>query len=570
MSKSQQPTASAPSDGGVHYCQTCQRGFVSADALGMHRWTSKVHQAKQAVSSPSVSSTEKSKTSSAKPGHICYSCDKPFKNKAALRQHKKDSPKHQAAVSGNPQDRLSRATTAPPSPPKKKKGTGPAKGALETTTGGSYGAEQLSSSPYLSRLSSFTPFIKGDPDVCIGLANAFAAQRIATDRPAGLGLAFQDDPVEDYPDVSVASVSTEDFDEDANPESDYIVVEVPAPWSSVSVSERHSVLSALPAQCHSIERLKEEHYWTVKPSATDIDMTRKCNNCGAAKRKLGTDSEDSVCRFHPAKKPFERGIIRGRGSGVPKTARCVNCPKLGPSGGCIVLPTHDFAAPDAKLREMARTPVYSPNARQAVVLDCEMIGVLGANNRESSEVVRVSAVDFVTGEVLVDTYVSPQGHVISWRTKFSGVNAAILREKEREGKVITGWRAARDLLWQFVDARTVLIGHSLNNDLAVLGMVHTRVVDSAIMTRLAVGEDCQRHWALKVLVQQFLGLEIQTGNDGHDCLEDTYATREAVLWCLRNPSKLQDWAADERELIAQKKKAKEAALAEVAEGETAN
>jgi DNA polymerase III epsilon subunit-like protein len=191
-----------------------------------------------------------------------------------------------------------------------------------------------------------------------------------------------------------------------------------------------------------------------------------------------------------------------------------------------------------------------------------MVGILGANHREISEIVRLSAVDFLSGEVILDTYVSPQGQVISWRTKFSGVDAAILREKKREGKVISGWRAARDLLRQFINSQTILIGHSLNNDLAVLGMIHTRVVDSAIMTRLAVGEDCQRHWALKILVKQFLGRDIQTGNDGHDCLEDTYAAREVVLWCLRNPSKLQAWAAEERELIAEKKRVKEAALAE--------
>src|SRR5699024_7745861 len=109
-----------------------------------------------------------------------------------------------------------------------------------------------------------------------------------------------------------------------------------------------------------------------------------------------------------------------------------------------------------------------------------------------------------------------------------------------------------DLLWKFIDAQTVLVGHSLNNDLAVLGMVHTRVVDSAIITRLAVGEDCKRHWALKTLVRQFLDRDIQAGNDGHDGVEDTYAAREVTLWCLRKASKLQAWAAGERRIIAKK------------------
>ncbi len=199
---------------------------------------------------------------------------------------------------------------------------------------------------------------------------------------------------------------------------------------------------------------------------------------------------------------------------------------------------------------MAPTPAYNQDARKAVVIDCEMVGVLGASGREYSELVRVSAVDFLSSELILDTYVSPQGHVISWRTKFSGVNPSVLAEKKREGKLIKDWQAARDLLWQFIDAQTVLIGHSLNNDLAVLGMVHTRVVDSAMITRVAVAEDCKRRWALRKLVQQFLVLDIQAGNDGHDCVEDTYAAREVILWCLRNASRLQVWAANERRAMA--------------------
>lgn len=203
---------------------------------------------------------------------------------------------------------------------------------------------------------------------------------------------------------------------------------------------------------------------------------------------------------------------------------------------------------------MAPTPEYNQSAHKAVVLDCEMVGVLGANGRECSEVVRVSAVDFLSGEVIFDTYVSPNGYVISWRTKFSGVDSFLLSQKKREGKLIKGWRAARDLLWQFIDAQTILIGHSLHHDLAVLGMVHTCVVDSATMTRIAVGEDCQRNWALKTLVRQYLDRDIQTGKGGHDCVEDTYAAREVVLWCLQNTTQLQVWAANERKIIAEKNK----------------
>jgi hypothetical protein len=187
-----------------------------------------------------------------------------------------------------------------------------------------------------------------------------------------------------------------------------------------------------------------------------------------------------------------------------------------------------------------------------------MVGVVGPNNSEVSEVVRLAAVDFLSGEVLVNIFVEPAAkqRVISWRTRVSGVSKTLLSEMKKRGQTVQGWKAARDLLWMFVDKQTILIGHSLHYDLAVLGMVHQRIVDSAILTRDAVAgakEDCARFWALKKLARTFFGLEIQTGKDGHDCLEDTFAAREVVLWCLGNPEKLREWAAGEREAMALKK-----------------
>jgi hypothetical protein len=187
-----------------------------------------------------------------------------------------------------------------------------------------------------------------------------------------------------------------------------------------------------------------------------------------------------------------------------------------------------------------------------------MVGVLVEQN-EMSELVRLCAVDFLTGEVLVDTYVEPKGRVVSWRTKFSGVTRSLMDEMKRQGQTVDGWQTARELLWQHIDEDTILTGHSLNNDLNVLGMIHTRVVDSVVVTRDVVGEDCNRSWALKVLCHQFLGEEIQAEAAGHDCLEDTFAAREILLWCLQHPHRLRDWAESERDLIEKKKAEKLAA-----------
>ncbi|KAL4813095.1 ribonuclease H-like domain-containing protein [Aspergillus spinulosporus] len=331
------------------------------------------------------------------------------------------------------------------------------------------------------------------------------------------------------------------------------------PWTSIPLSERESLLRLLETKCHSEQSLAKEHYWTRVPTKAEIEMTRKCNDCGVTKGRThatGSSSESSTCRFHPAKKVFMGGL-RGRGNGARK-ARCINCHKYGKNNGCIVLPTHDFKQADAKFAQSKLSPAKNANARQAVVLDCEMVGVAGPNNSEVNEVVRFAAVDFLSGEVLVNIFVEPAAkqRVISWRTRVSGVSKSLLSEMKERGQTVKGWKAARNLLWMFIDKQTILIGHSLHNDLAVLGMVHQRIVDSAILTRDAVDgakKDCARSWALKKLARAFFGLDIQTGKNGHDCLEDTFAAREVVLWCLGNPEKLQEWAAGERKAMALKK-----------------
>lgn len=137
---------------------------------------------------------------------------------------------------------------------------------------------------------------------------------------------------------------------------------------------------------------------------------------------------------------------------MPKNSRCVNCKQPGRLKGCIVYSTYNFTPPNANLGKIALIPAYNQHARKAVILDYEIVRVLGASGCEYSELIRVSMVDFLSSELILNIYISPQGKIILWCTKFSGVNHFILEEKKQEGKLIKGWQAARDLLWQFINA----------------------------------------------------------------------------------------------------------------------
>ncbi|KAJ5628482.1 ExonucleaseRNase T/DNA polymerase III [Penicillium lividum] len=184
----------------------------------------------------------------------------------------------------------------------------------------------------------------------------------------------------------------------------------------------------------------------------------------------------------------------------------------------------------------------------AIAIDCEMVGV--RNGRQT--LAFLTAINFLTGEVLINQYVNPIEDVIDWRFEFSGVTETIMASAVASGEAFRSWRGARDKLWEFMDDSTVLVGHSLNYDLEVLGMSHAKVVDSAILVSETVYPSIisttplPRQWALKTLAQDFLSLAIQNSNFGHSALEDTYAARDVVIWCIMNPEELKLWAENVR------------------------
>ncbi|KAI1453639.1 ribonuclease H-like protein [Annulohypoxylon moriforme] len=178
--------------------------------------------------------------------------------------------------------------------------------------------------------------------------------------------------------------------------------------------------------------------------------------------------------------------------------------------------------------------------RKAVALDCEMVGIKGGRD----ELAYLVAIDLFTGQVLINTLVTPTEPVTDWRTKWSGVTAEKMATAKVNGNVLDGWLAAREKLFQLVDADTTLVGHALNHDLKILRIAHKRVIDSGILVAEAVFGRAQRllcHWGLKRASQEILGIKIQTSKKGHDCLEDTLASRELVLWCLKEREKLSEW-----------------------------
>ncbi|CBZ54665.1 hypothetical protein NCLIV_050920 [Neospora caninum Liverpool] len=154
-------------------------------------------------------------------------------------------------------------------------------------------------------------------------------------------------------------------------------------------------------------------------------------------------------------------------------------------------------------------------------LDCEMVLTsLG------TEVGRVSVVD-TNGEKLLDVFVRPKARVIDYLTRFSGLEEHHLASAEHSLEDV------RLQLRQVLPPDAVLVGHSLENDLHALKLVHLRCVDTSILYPHAT---LGLKNSLKRLVNVFLPDRKLRREAGHDSLEDARATLNlAKLKVQRGP-----------------------------------
>lgn len=299
-----------------------------------------------------------------------------------------------------------------------------------------------------------------------------------------------------------------------------------------------------------VEGLAE--YVTTPPSEIEISKARMgldaspglevCDRCKSrftvfpGRNEQGRLTSGGQCKYHWAKLP--RFV-------ADATYDCCKEPAGGPP--CQTADTHVFKVSDPKrlasICQYARTPSREDvTAEKAIAIDCEMgFTTLGM------EMVRLSALSWPKGEVLIDVLVRPFGEVLDLNTKFSGVsldqfNKAIPYgtqqadhggstsedselESERLPKVESP-EQARQLLFDRIGTDTALIGHAIDNDLNVLRIIHPFVVDTVLLYPHPRGLPAR--YGLKMLTSKYLHRNIQNQNTGHDSTEDAKATGELV------------------------------------------
>ena len=227
----------------------------------------------------------------------------------------------------------------------------------------------------------------------------------------------------------------------------------------------------------------------------------------------------------------------------PKEAYYPCCNEgLSVSAGCTKSDTHVFKVSEAKrlasVLQFAKTPaaaMQSGSHRPPVSFDCEMgYTALGM------ELIRLTAVRWPDGQVLIDVLVRPIGEVLDLNSRFSGVFPehyanAVPYSPDRSGsgsgstlQVVDSPAAARHLLFEYLHPETPLIGHAIDNDLNACRIIHPTVIDTVLLYPAPRG-GLPNRMSLRTLARRHLDRDIQTaGERGHDSKEDAVATGDLV------------------------------------------
>ncbi|MCH0628639.1 hypothetical protein JNB11_01440 [Kocuria palustris] len=153
-------------------------------------------------------------------------------------------------------------------------------------------------------------------------------------------------------------------------------------------------------------------------------------------------------------------------------------------------------------------PLKKREPGRYLAIDCEFVGV-GPEGRKNA-LGRCLIVNYY-GEVIYDEYVRPKERVTDWRTWVSGVTPGNMYQA-KDVSIVK--QEVMDLL-----QNRVLVGHSIHNDLKVLGISMSKqfIRDTATLAEYRAHSGGKPP-SLKKLAQIYFNIEIQHGS--HSSVED--------------------------------------------------
>ncbi|KAJ6237184.1 hypothetical protein M0813_26738 [Anaeramoeba flamelloides] len=131
-----------------------------------------------------------------------------------------------------------------------------------------------------------------------------------------------------------------------------------------------------------------------------------------------------------------------------------------------------------------------------VSIDCEMV-----ETTIGMELVRISVASSDT-TVIYDKLVLPSSRIVDYKTEYSGIN------KERLVGVKMTLKKVQKEIQKLIPKESIIIGHSLENDLRAIKLKHDKVIDTSIIYDHSQGYPLKP--SLKWLAKKYLNEIIQT------------------------------------------------------------
>lgn len=156
-------------------------------------------------------------------------------------------------------------------------------------------------------------------------------------------------------------------------------------------------------------------------------------------------------------------------------------------------------------------------------IDCEM-----CYTTKGLALTRCTLVD-INGKTVYDKIVLPDEPILDYCTRFSGMTETMMKSAKLKLKDVQ-----RDLL-KLVNEKTILVGHSLENDLKALRLFHKTLVDTSVVFPHQMGLPYKN--SLKRIVKDILNISIQDKESGHDSFEDANACMQIMLWKIKEDAK---------------------------------
>ncbi|XP_055077315.1 RNA exonuclease 1 homolog isoform X2 [Periophthalmus magnuspinnatus] len=264
-------------------------------------------------------------------------------------------------------------------------------------------------------------------------------------------------------------------------------------------------------------------YNLPEKKATSTDpFTKVCCRCGTEYKVTsnGNCVRKEECTFHWGR------LRRHKVSGGWETSYSCCSGAVG-SLGCQVSKQHVQDGRKESLDGFVSTfskPLPADGDAGVFALDCEM-----CYTKQGLELTRVTVINSEL-TVIYDTFVKPASKVVDYNTRFSGVT-----EEDLESVSIT-LRDVQAVLLNLFSAESILLGHSLESDLLALKLIHSSVVDTAIVFPHRLGLPYKR--ALRNLMADHLKRIIQDSVGGHDSSEDASACMELMIWKIKEDAKV--------------------------------